>query len=257
VPVFGEDVWRLCRVQRLSPEQFVLIYPEKDPRPEAFQLEHGGQRYSLALDKKGKYALKKPCIFLVELPGGHARCGVYDQRPVVCTTYPMSLWSGVVTQRRETLCPPDSWGLAELSRSHWQVSLRRLCLQLDVFSEVVTRWNARVAVHPRHQFALPEFFSYLLNVYDRLDEVRQSLGQDAMAAVEATWPTFPRQRFDEPADFAAHQGAPWFDYYVRARQAIDSIYPHVPPQPPSLRPTTGDGDRLPENAGSASGAAPA
>lgn len=292
VPVFGYDVWLLCTRQRLSPEQFCLIYPEKEPRVEAFQLESGGQRYSLALDKKGRFALKKPCIFLMELPGtpsddedgdgdgktrgkappGNPRCGVYEDRPVVCRTYPMSLWSGVVSQRTGTLCPPDSWPLAAVSHPRWLAPLRRLCMSLDLYGEVVTRWNARVDAHPGVQFSLPEYFSYLLNVYSRLDLVSQALDgehmqaareheegdaggtpvddpQDTgtrlggMQAVEATWPTFPRPPLDTPQALAAAgttehgDPLPWLRYFIRARQVIDSFYPHVPPQPPSLRST--------------------
>jgi Fe-S-cluster containining protein len=235
VPVFGHDLWQICTHQRLAPEQFVLIYPEKEARPEAFRLEAGGQRYSLALDKKGRFELKKSCIFLVELPGGHARCGVYDHRPVVCQGYPMSMWSRVVAQRSETLCPPDSWSLPQITNPRWVVALTRLAMHLDIYSEVITRWNARVEAHPERGFALPEFFSYLLNVYDRLDAISQEIGEAGMAAVEATWPTFPRPNFDTPEAFAAVGDVPWMRYFIEVRRIIDAIYPEVPPQPPALR----------------------
>ena len=240
VPVFGQDVWLLSTRQRLSPEQFCLIYPEKEPRPEAFQLESGGQRYSLALDKKGSFALKKACIFLMELPGGNARCGVYDDRPTVCRSYPMSMWSGVVAQRRETLCPPDSWPLPTVTHPRWATALRRLCMDLDVYGEVVTRWNARVDAHTGYSFALQEYFSFLMNVYDRLDSLARDLGEEAMALVEATWPNFPRPAYDAPGALealAATGSAPWLHYFASARRLLDSFYPDVPPQPPALRAT--------------------
>ena len=237
VPLFGYDVWLIATRQRLSPESFCLIYPEKEARPESFHLEADGQDYSLALDKKGRFALKKSCIFLMELPGENARCGVYDHRPVVCRSYPMSMWSRVVAQRRETLCPPDAWPLKEVTHPRWAVALRRLCLDLDVYGEVVTRWNARVATRPGFSFALPEFFSYLLNVYDRLATLDESLGPERMAEVESTWPTFPRPALDDPAKLQelAEQGVPWARYLIHARLAIDSFYPTIPPQAPSLR----------------------
>src|SRR5688500_315363 len=240
VPVFGQDVWLLSTRQRLSPEQFCLIYPEKEPRPEAFWLEAGGQRYSLALDKKGSFALKKACIFLMELPGGNARCGVYNDRPSVCRSYPMSLWSGVVAQRRETLCPPNSWPLAEVTHPRWAVALRRLCMVLDIYGEMVTRWNARVAAHPGYSFALLEFFSFLMNFYDRLDGLSREIGAEGMTLVEATWPNFPRPAYDEPGALealAATGNVPWLRYFAGARRLLDSFYPDVPPQAPALRAT--------------------
>ena len=239
VPLFGQDLYLISSTQRLPPESFCLIYPEKDPRPESFQLEANGQHYSLALDKKGRFALKKSCIFLMELPGGNARCGIYDHRPVVCRSYPMSLWSSVVAQRRETLCPPDSWPLKEVTHPRWVVALRRLCLDLDVYGEIVSRWNARVATRPGVSFALPEFFSYLLNVYDRLASLDEALGPQVLAAVEASWPTFPRPAFDDPAALQslAAEGAPWARYFIHARQTLDSFYPTIPPQAPTLRAT--------------------
>ena len=241
VPIFGYDLWLLCTRQRLSPEQFCLIYPESEPRAEAFCLEAGGQHYSLALDKKGRFALKKPCIFLMELPGGpddphgNPRCGVYDSRPVACHTYPMSLWSGVVAQRTQTLCPPDSWPLAAVTNPRWLVSLQRLCMALDIYGEVVARWNARVNTFPDRRYALPEYFSFLLNVYDRLDSLRSELGDGGMAAVEVNWPSFPRPAYDTQAALGAAGDVPWLRYFIRARHVIDSFYPNVDPQPPALR----------------------
>ncbi|CAA9265341.1 MAG: hypothetical protein AVDCRST_MAG77-2798 [uncultured Chloroflexi bacterium] len=237
VPLCGHDVWQISARQRLSPEQFVLLYPEQEPRPEAFQLEAGGQPYTLVLDKKGRFALKSACVFLVELPGGHARCGVYGHRPVVCQSYPMSMWSRVVRPRRETLCPPDSWPPAAVTNPRWAAALQRLCLHQDIYCEVVTRWNARVAAHPERGFALMEFFSFLLNVYQRLDAIRQELGEEGMARVEASWPTFPRPPYDSHEALSGAGGQPWLSYFLRVRRVLDAFYPEVPPQPPSLRPT--------------------
>src|SRR5688500_2181186 len=110
----------------------------------------------------------------------------------------MSMWSRVVAQRRETLCPPNSWPLAEVTHPRWAVALQGLCMDLDVYGAVVSRWIVRVAAHPGYSFALPEYFSYLLNVYDRLAALRKTLGAAAMAEVEASWPNFPRPSFETP-----------------------------------------------------------
>src|SRR5687768_15148998 len=181
VPVYGHDLWQLSRRQRLSPEQFAVVVPEKGPRPEAFRLQADGPFHSLALDKKGRFDINRPCVFLMELPGGNARCGVYAERPVVCQSYPMSLWSGVVALRRDVLCPTDSWPLEQVLRPHWNEKLRRLVFELDIYGEIVARWNARVAALPQVRFVLPEYFAYVLNVYDRLDALAGELGEETMA----------------------------------------------------------------------------
>lgn len=235
VPVFGHDVWSIVSQQRLSPEQFLVVCPEKEPRPEAFLLEAEEQWFSLALDKKGVFALKKPCVFLMELPGNNDRCGIYADRPVVCQSYPMSLWSGVVTQRRNTLCPPDSWPLAQVMHPSWRTTLQRLCMHVDIYGEVVARWNARVMSHPGVTFSLPEYFSYLLNVYERLAWLAGELGPSFLAEVEATWPTFPRQAIKSVEALNTVGDTPWLRYFTHARQVIDSFYPHVPPQAPAFR----------------------
>ena len=235
VPVYGHDVWQLATRQRLSPESFVVVVPEKAPRPEAFRLQAEGQPFSLALDKKGTFHMNRPCVFLMELPGGNARCGVYAERPIVCQTYPMSLWSGVVAQRKDTLCPPDSWPLAQVVRPHWHEKLRRLVFRLDIYGEIVARWNARVAALPSVTFVLPEFLAYMLNVYERLDAMERELGEETMGVVEGSWPAFPRPAVDAElvTRFAAQ--VPWLGYFARARAVIDSFYSQIPAQPPAMR----------------------
>jgi Fe-S-cluster containining protein len=237
VPCYGYDVWRLATRQRLSPDEFIVLVPEKKPRPEGFRLRADGQVYTLALDKKGPFGIKRPCVFLIELPGGNDRCGVYSERPVVCQTYPMSMWSKVVVQRTETLCPPDSWPMTEVQRPHWRTKLTLLCFHLDIYGEVVSRWNARVAAYPQADFVLMEYLSYLQNVYDKLHALGEALGPEVMEVVEASWPTFPRPALDEETVTKFADSVPWLGYFARARRVIDSFYKEIPSQPPSMRAT--------------------
>jgi Fe-S-cluster containining protein len=234
VPVYGYDVWRLSTRQRLSPEQYVILVPEEVPRPEAFRLQAAGNPYTLALDKKGRLSIQRPCVFLLELPGNNDRCGVYGDRPVACQTYPMSLWNGVVGQQQKTLCPPNAWPLVEVERPHWHRKLTRLHMHLDIYGEVVARWNARVAAYPAATFVVFEYLSYLLNVYDRLAALDVSLEPETMDTVEASWPTFPRPALDSESLARRADHAPWLDYFARARDVIDAFYPEIAPLPPSL-----------------------
>lgn len=195
VPVCGYDVWLISTRQRLSPEEFLIAGPQDSPRPDGFRLDRGGPTYGLALDKRRPLRVTQPCVFLIQLGGGNDRCGIYDERPVVCRSYPMSMWKDVVSQREDALCPSGSWSEADVAVSSWRDALRELRVHFDIYYEVVARWNARMAAQaPTAQFELPEYLSYLLNIYDRL----AALGDD-MA--------------------------------VRARPIINGFYPEIPPEP--------------------------
>ncbi|MGH2370928.1 MAG: YkgJ family cysteine cluster protein [Chloroflexota bacterium] len=243
VPVFGYDVWLISAHQRLSPEQFLIAYPQQEPNVDAFRLDRESQHFGLALDKRGgPFKPERPCVFLVDLAGGQARCGIYAHRPVVCQSYPMAMWSGVVAQRPESLCPPDSWPLAQVVRPSWRAALQRLRRHWDVYGEVVARWNARVAaVPPGAGFVLPEYYSYLINVYDRLAALDGEVGPAGIAEVEASWPNVPRAALglEDLAHLAARaEERPWLRYLGLARRVIDGFYPEIPPLPPQMRATT-------------------
>lgn len=232
VPLCGYDVWLIATRQRLSPEQFLVACPQETPGWDGFRLERDGPAYGLALDKRGRFRPRAPCIFLLELAGGHSRCGIYPHRPVVCASYPAALVAQRVAERQDALCPPDSWPEAALARPAWRASLQRLRMQYDLYYEAVTRWNARVATLPAGQHRpLHEYYSYVINVYDRLAALGEELGEEALQRVTAAWPHdwLPRE---EGGNVAVRQGEhPWFDYLVQARAVIDSYYPHLPPAP--------------------------
>ncbi|HEY3082183.1 MAG TPA: YkgJ family cysteine cluster protein [Chloroflexota bacterium] len=242
VPVCGRDIWLITREQRLSPEQFTVAHPLPGPHPEGFRLEDGGRFYALALDKRGPFQLKRPCVFLVGLPGGHDRCGIYAHRPVGCRSYPMVARDGVIGFREDRLCPPDAWPAGEPGRPRWREAVEQVRMQFDVYAEVVGRWNARVAATPGHRFPLGEYFGYLLSVYTQIAALDDALGTDALARVRSTWRAVPshdgglaelRERADEH---------PWLAYLERVVAIVAGFYPWVPsPGDRPITPTAGPG----------------
>jgi Fe-S-cluster containining protein len=235
VPVCGHDVWSISARQRLGPEQFLITYPQREEGPDGFRLQQDGPTYGLALDKQGPLRAEGPCIFLLRLGGGHDRCGIYAERPVVCRSYPMSLWRDAVVQRDDALCPPASWSAGDVALPAWRDALQRQRMRFDVYHEVVARWNARVAEPggsaPR---TLPAYFSYLLNVYDRLDRLERELGAPAMAQIEVAWRSLP-----DPAHRASGArpdgDVGWVRYLERACEIVDGFYAGVTPPPSPLR----------------------
>jgi Fe-S-cluster containining protein len=166
VPLLGQDVWRISRGLGLSPELFVLAYDQPEPGPDGFLLEHHGRPQGLALDKRGDFDPASPCVFLVELGGGHARCGIYELRPGTCRTYPMARRDATVALRQDALCPPGAWSTRQVATPHWRLHLQDYTEQWEAYVAVVQGWNDRISRHERRA-TLPEYLGFLLNVYDR------------------------------------------------------------------------------------------
>ena len=237
VPVCGYDVWLISTGHRLGPEQFLLACPQQERGLDGFRL--GGAEeptFGLALDKRGPLRATQPCVFLMRLAGSNDRCGIYAERPVVCQSYPMSMWQDAVVQRGDALCPPGSWSDADIGLPSWRDSLRRLRMHFDIYHEVVARWNARVCADgPSVRFELPEYFSYLLNVYERLASLDDEIGGVAMARVQAEWRSLPDRAIGPATTMRNSDDVLWLRYFGRARQIIDDFYPRIPPQPSQLR----------------------
>jgi Fe-S-cluster containining protein len=226
VPLCGRDIWLITRQQRLSPEQFTVAHPLPGPHPEGFRLEDGGRLYALALDKRGRYRLNQPCVFLLSLPGGHDRCGVYAHRPVACRSYPMVTRDGAIGFREAALCPPGAWSPTEPERPRWREVVEQGAVEFDTYAEVVARWNARVGATPGHRFALGEYFGYLLSAYTQIAALDDALGPAALARVRSTWRSLPGAgAAGAPSPAGEH---PWLEYLERVAAIVRGFYPWVP-----------------------------
>lgn len=194
VPVFGHDLYRLVKTRNLDPRSFIFICEQEEPDAAGFRLEFDGPTFGLALDKKDKLEVSQPCTFLVEHADGTSQCGVYEDRPIACATYPMSRVMGRVSFMPTALCPPDAWEAEEPGNHQWAVGLRRLARYRDTYVEVVRRWNAWVDATPTRSRSAEHFVAYTLQLYDRLTELDQEIGDDAVSAIEQTWATLPAKR---------------------------------------------------------------
>ena len=235
VPVNGYDMWLLSTRQRISPEQYLVACPQEDPGFDGFRLDAERPPYGLALDKQGKFDPMQPCVFLMRLGDGHTRCGIYGERPSVCRAYPMTVWNMEMSQMQTSLCPPGAWPPGEPRRPHWRMSLQRLYMHSDIYHEVVARWNGRLArllrSNPEARFGLPEYFSYVLNVYDKLNVLWTELGEEHMQAVQANWPMAPRPAIELDKVQLRGGELPWLDHLLLCREVIDTFFPEVEPQP--------------------------
>jgi len=230
VPVNGYDIWLISTRERLNPEEFIVAYPLPKKNAESFHLSKDGFNCALALAKKGEFAIERDCTFLVQLGGGHARCGIYEHRPGACRTYPMTLFRNAVIQRKDSRCPPNAWSEEAKRWPSWRVSLKRMDMTFDVYHEVVARWNARVDQSPEGTtYPLTTYLNYLMNVYDRLGQLDAQLGEEALARVRENWAALP-EHGDLSDESVNHDQYPWVTYLSAAREIIDEFYPDVASQ---------------------------
>jgi hypothetical protein len=217
VPVCGYDVWRISTRQRLAPEQFLVPCPQDSPRSDGFLLARDEPTYGLALDKRGQFHPGQPCIFLVDLKGGHSRCGIYADRPTVCQAYPMTLMDDATILYPDALCPPGSWPEAVVRRPSWREAIARRMMHFGVYEDVITRWNARVLeAAPGTAFSLFAFYDYLINVYDRLDTLNREIDAATLAAIEREW--------GRDADTDDASRSLWLEYRSAVRQVLVGFY---------------------------------
>jgi len=224
VNVCGYDAWLISTRRRLRPEQFLVTYALPAPRSDGFHLAPDGPPLGLLLDKRGRkeqgpLKLSLPCVFLVTLTDGIERCGIYAERPIACRSYPMLVTDGEIRPRPDALCPLGCWRLDDETRATWGATLRHQSMQLTLYADVVEHWNARVAaLELGAPLSVLEYFSYLMNVYDRLDRLGRELGYDTMSRVTATWP------MAYPAPAATDPSLPWVNYRRRARAELHTFY---------------------------------
>jgi len=120
----GNDVQILCEA---------LPWPEEPPA-ENLMAAHKRRRSFAAMSGS------LPTRVLVTLVGGYSgpcpnlqpdmRCGIYEQRPLVCRIYPAEINPFVELAPMHKACPPDAWtpGLPSLQRAGRLVDERMLAL---------------------------------------------------------------------------------------------------------------------------------
>lgn len=161
------------------------------PGGDGVRLVMDGPLLSRVLDKKQRAAERAPCVFLLELRPGLARCGVYAHRPVVCAAFPFAFHHGSIAPRNNALCGTDAWNLAALDLPALRAQVLRAELEWAVHRVVVARWNERVGKavdggQPR-LFSPTELFDYVLDLYARIAQVRAAYPSPSFERLVLTW----------------------------------------------------------------------
>jgi Fe-S-cluster containining protein len=228
VQVCGHDIWQISSTYRLAPERFLVAYELPTPSADGFKLGADGPSLGLMLDKRGKLALKRACVFLLDLGGGHSRCGIYGDRPVVCRAYPMVAPQGHLGLRPGALCAPGAWSDAQIGQPAWRVKVARVHFAFDVYRGVVAQWNERVADARGTVFTLSEYLSYIFNVYAAIASLESALGPEKMDRIALTWRHAPSNACDLEDLRDQSDRYPWVDYLFRLREIVERYYRKSP-----------------------------
>lgn len=181
VRVTGLDAWRIRTRQGLEYAQFIDVRPEEEPTQESFQI--GNRHCSMFL---GKSAIQpRACTFLMHLPGEIRRCGIYAERPRVCSVYPMTLRFGALDLRDDVQCEPTNWNLATLDYPGWRDALLEYTLERFLFARMVALWNEfSPSEDDRTQM---RFFCYLDAAVPAIEGERERMGPEAYGQMVTRW----------------------------------------------------------------------
>jgi Fe-S-cluster containining protein len=185
VTVTGYDAWVIASGLRMAPEQFLVAVPQQTTNGRGFLLEAEGPTFEIALDKAAARTKEKPCVFWLGLPSGGGRCGIYSLRPFVCQTYPAFMQDGLVQRREDVLCPGTAWRDGTLQHPVWRDRVCRMQVELDLYSRIVERWNAHI--NGGGLGSILGYYAYLMHVYERLNPVRRSVGDEEWVGVAEAW----------------------------------------------------------------------
>jgi len=144
VPVTAADVRAIVQATALHPAEFLALRAIASAvRVPGFRLEPGGREMMIVLDRKSPSGA---CVFLVEIPGGHARCGAYAYRPRACRTFPTVLRHGTAAIRPDVVCGPGAWSAATMDLPSYREDLTSQRLAWNEHARIARDWNERVEV---------------------------------------------------------------------------------------------------------------
>jgi uncharacterized protein len=131
------DAARIVKaIPHLEPTSFLNPYPAIiDSKYPAFKLK--GEDSILGLDSKD--GSMKDCKFLVNV--GHTKiCGIYENRPFPCRTYPFYLKDGKLNSVEEFICQKQWWPESE-ERDDYIQNINQSNMESKKYEKIVEIWN--------------------------------------------------------------------------------------------------------------------
>ncbi len=135
--ITAHDAARIAKaIPQMETTLFLNPYPaEIDSIYPAFKLKE--EYYFLGLDSKD--GTMKDCKFLVNV--GYTRiCGIYENRPMPCRTYPFTTEDGKLDFVETLVCPKQWWPEGK-EREEYINNINQLKKELKEYEKIVGIWN--------------------------------------------------------------------------------------------------------------------
>jgi Fe-S-cluster containining protein len=208
---------------QLKSTSFLAFAQMEADSPYHFRLDSSGQTYCLALTMRGQADGRRRCLFLMELPNGQTRCGIYGLRPIACRAYPLALTEDGVAVKPWAMCPETGHTLNQCGNAIWQAELERHDMEFSIYALVVGTWNRRVMVLPRFQeMNFRPFLDFVMDVYDQLEVARKEVPEESWPAIWSRWRGFTVEGLNPlllPADDPVRDES-WHRWLHEIRKAV-------------------------------------
>lgn len=213
VGITGFDAWRISHGMHLGWEEFLMLAKESKSTPVGFMLDKNTETtYDLMLGKVKNFEVpfttatmkkgfkpeleKSACVFLINLPNGFGRCGIYDYRPGCCRTYPVGHGNGVMHLRPNLPCPPNGWNLALMDLPVWRKQGMQYDMEISLYHYLVSVWNTRLKAGSQPSYSPGDYYAFMNELYDRVVPVRNQVSD---------WmPIYRYWQPDDPAKLTEH-----------------------------------------------------
>lgn len=207
VPLGGHDLYRLARTLELPWRDLVELEEHRIALHDGFRLDRGPVHYSFVLRRRENGA----CVLLLELPGGHRRCGAHALRPDACRIYPLtrppapSDGQAATTPRvalgGHVICPAPRLAIYREALPALAPLLDEDDAERELYALILARWDLLARVVRKNQTLPAErYVDWLFALYEKLAPLRaQKKFADAARAVIGEHPLpAPPNLGDEP-----------------------------------------------------------
>ena len=187
----GYDVWVIARELNIHPTDFLGLADLGEKSAFYFRVDGSEKAYCLVLNMKELPDGSRHCIFALDLPHQQVRCGIYSMRPIACRAYPLAFAGEEVVAKPWAYCPDGAWDVGRLDLAYWREELGRHDMEFSIHAFLVAVWNTEMMKQPKlERLDFGPFFSFLFDVYRRLESVRVAIPAGAWPDIWKQWRQF-------------------------------------------------------------------
>jgi len=219
----GYDAWLIATGLSVEPTSFLAFAQMGIDSPYHFRLDSSEEAYCLAMNMRQQPDGSRHCVFLMELPDGQTRCGIYDLRPIACRAYPLALTDEGVEVKPWAMCHHICIAPSGPDADLWQRELERHDMEFSIYALAVQTWNRNVMGQPRlRELNFRPFLGFLMDVYGRLEPARKAVPEESWPLIWSRWRRFTAEGLDpllaRADDSQAEEG--WQGWLHEIRKAV-------------------------------------